>query len=180
MLKCERKIAGRTSDKDDGEGEEESQPDTQLECTVQTCALSPMKDSRRETSTLVHMSCIHTVAFMADVSFQSSLQSLLKKSKGLKWTGPGSYDVIKRTTLTPSVPLDDLEEYDESLLCSQLWAMLDSPDCPPLLCQCKRAGDDVTQCLRPANDACVGKRPVTSSSMQPECGGDDAHVHKRV
>ena len=167
---------------------------------------------------------------MADVSFQSSLQSLLKKSKGLKWTGPGSYNVIKRTTFTPSVPLNNLEEYDESLLCSQLWAMLDSPDCPPLLCKCKRAGDDVTQCLRPANDAtqclcpaddvtqcpcladdatqrprlanaatqrlrpaddvtqclrpandtCVGKRPVTSSSMQPECGGDDAHVHKRV
>ena len=44
---------------------------------------------------------------MADVSFQSSLQSLLKKSKGLKWTGPGSYNVIKRTTLTPSVPLNN-------------------------------------------------------------------------
>ena len=114
------KIAGRTSDKDNGEGEEESQPDTQLECTMQTCASSPMKDSHHETSTLVHMSCIHTVAFMADVSFQSSLQSLLKKSKGLKQTGPRSYNVIQRTTSTPSVPLNNSEEYNESSLCSQL------------------------------------------------------------
>ena len=118
---------------------------------------------------------------MADVSLQSSLQSLLEKSKGLKWTGPGYYDVIKRTTFTPSVPLNDTEEDNKSLLCSQLQAMLDYEDCPPLLHKCKSGGDDTTQRLQPADDAT--ERPCLANDATPRpcladdtCGEETCHI----